>query len=239
MSVLEPSLRHRCRDALSPQHLSTHFLQEHWPLPPAAVPTYAHLLGVCIVQIIPRSTINSSTCCSCLINLPMARDRSPPISIMHATVGVQTLQSLPIPLIPEVGKEFLKEQQQLQRDIFCKVYSALLDDVEALDKLLESKFSKEIIRIVSTIAASFRIDDELFIERLGLLGRKAKQPVAVDGLSGATVLDYLVNLMAEKSQYRGFQTLGRSSGSLVFKNSVRVNLQTLIADNKQAAIRID
>lgn len=148
---------------------------------------------------------------------PMAPDPPPPTAgMMHATVGLETLQSLPLPLMPDVERKFIQDQQQQQRTSFCFVYSALLDDVQDLDYLLESKFSKEILRIVCDFATSFDIQDQhepelrKFSERLGRLNRECPQPAAVQGLSGATVLDYLVVLMVEKSGFEGFKTLGKT-----------------------------
>lgn len=135
---------------------------------------------------------------------------------MHATVGLDTLQSLPLPLIPDAETKAVQDQQQQQRTIFCFVYSALLDDVQDLDYLLESKFSKEILRIVSDFATSFCIQNheapELrkFSQRLGCLNQISHQTGAVKGLSGATALDYLVALMFEKSRSKGFKTLGKT-----------------------------
>jgi hypothetical protein len=145
----------------------------------------------------------------------MAPDPPPPTTIVHATVGVQFLQNFPLPLMPYVEKDNLKGLHELQRDTFCKVYSGLLDDVEALDPQLQSKFSAEIIRIVSTLSTSFRIQSQQkpelqdFSQRLERLEHDSPSLGAVQGLSGATVLDYLVDLMTEKAGFKKLRSLGK------------------------------
>ena len=128
----------------------------------------------------------------------------PTIRVVHPTVGLQTLENLVLPVMINVAHgEWLQ-----RRIIFCTVYDALLDDVQALDRTLESRFSREIIRIVSNFATSFDLQNQdipetqKFSQRIRSLGHKCQQPAAVQGLSGGTVLDYLVSLIAEKSRVK-------------------------------------
>ncbi|KAH8777383.1 hypothetical protein F5883DRAFT_639461 [Diaporthe sp. PMI_573] len=128
----------------------------------------------------------------------------PTIRVVHPTVGLQTLENLVLPVMINVAQgEWLQ-----RRLIFCTVYDALLDDVQALDRKLESRFSREIIRIVSNFATLFDLQNQdipemqKFSQRIRSLGHKCQQPAAVQGLSGGTVLDYLVSLIAEKSRVK-------------------------------------
>lgn len=146
----------------------------------------------------------------------MALDHpDPTTSMMHATLGLDTLQSIPLPPMPYAWKNSIQDQQQQQRIVFCLVYSALLDDVQALDCLLESKFSKEILRIVDDFATSFGIRNQeapefrQFTQRLECLNQLCHSTEVFQGLSGATAVDYLVALMIEKSGSEKFKTLGK------------------------------
>lgn len=139
----------------------------------------------------------------------------PTTSMMHATVGLDTLESISLPPMPYAGKKLIQDQQQQQRIVFCLVYSALLDDVQALDCLFESKFSREILRIVGEFATSFGIRNQealelrQFTQRLKCLSKLCHSTEVVQGLSRATALDYLVALMVEKSGSEKFKTLGK------------------------------
>lgn len=145
---------------------------------------------------------------------------------IHATLPVETVRCQPLPVLPPMPNgnfKTSKKKQQRQQQLadFCSIYSALLEDVEALDATLESKYSKEILRLVASIATSFGIDTNAnskhdtnddrrnkvqmeFVDRLARLARSSSNSTARDiepiqGLSGATVLDYLVALIAVKS----------------------------------------
>lgn len=120
-----------------------------------------------------------------------------------------------------------KKRRQLLRD-FCTIYSALLDDVKVLDTNLESQYTREILRLVINIAESFGIkmngngchnmdaggskdpeekslDDKIqrFVDAIEAVRPTSTGPAVgmepVQGLSGATVVDYLVALITTKS----------------------------------------
>jgi hypothetical protein len=136
---------------------------------------------------------------------------------VHATLPFEAIRSNPLP----AAKHKLKQQQLID---FCNVYSALLKDVEDLDSDLGNKYAKEILRLVANLATSFTINlssygndhdtnDEVgnkeplvkFVSCfLRLFNRATSTSPAdslqpVQGLSGATIMDYLVALIAVKS----------------------------------------
>jgi hypothetical protein len=137
---------------------------------------------------------------------------------IHATLPVKMLRVDPLPwCLPQVPL-----RQQL--DDFYSIYLALSADVEVLDPNFSSKYSREILRLGANIATAFRIqinadcrqdtndngcDHKAQVEFARCLASLVKavpkstntavDMEPVEGQSGATIVDYMVALMAINS----------------------------------------